>query len=194
MRTSAVLLLAMCFAGLLFPSLATAQEYPQMELFGGFSYARMGGMNLIGWDASGAWNLGYTLGIAVDVGRLNSSETQELAGYIYDVDQNVTTFMAGPRFTSRDPGKLAPFINLLLGVAHASAQYEIRSEGSIVESGTESNNGFSMLLGGGIDYKTRGPFSFRVLQLDYTGFRTQGYWTKGLRLSFGIALRLGSRQ
>ena len=194
MRTFAVPLHAICFLGILFPSLAAAQEYPQMELFGGFSYARMGGMNRIGWDASGAWNLGYVLGIAVDAGRLKGSQTQNYMGYTYDVDENVTTFMAGPRFTSRDPGNLAPFLNLLLGVAHASTKYEFRSEDTVVESGTDSNTGFSMLLGGGIDYKTRGPFSFRVLQLDYTGFRTQGYWTKGWRLSFGIALRIGSRQ
>jgi hypothetical protein len=185
-------LLPLFFLSVFLPFSASAQDYPKVELSGGFAYARMLQTNHIGWDALGAYNLSSVLGIAVDVSRLSSSSTQDFSPDIYKIKGHMTAIMAGPRFTSRDPGKLEPYLHLMMGAARDYSEIKLFSSGTQVYESAGSSTGFAMMLGGGVNMKARGPLSYRVFQLDYMGVRSQGYWTKGVRLSFGIALRIGS--
>jgi hypothetical protein len=177
---------------------ATAQDYPKYEFFGGYSYARMGGANWNGWLIQGARNLSPNLGIVLDASGPHNSISQEGNGVIFEQTQKAYAFMIGPQAAAHGPYKLTPFAHLLLGAAHVSYHYSETVDGASY-SGDDNDTEFAMALGGGIDFKWRGPISFRG-QMDYMGFRVAGgslstaYWNKGIRLSIGIAIRLGNIQ
>jgi hypothetical protein len=156
------------------PSLtAFAQEYPQYEFFGGFSYARMLGANWIGWDASGAKNLNNYVSIAAEASGLNSSFSPTVRQYM---------FLAGPQVKSRDTNsRVEPFLHLLLGAAHYS-------------TASDSLNAFALTLGGGFDYRiNKSSFALRLIQINYMGSRSSGVWMKGWRFSSGLSVRLGKK-
>ncbi|MBZ5496391.1 MAG: hypothetical protein LAP85_08310 [Acidobacteriia bacterium] len=179
------------------PFSAYAQEFPKYEFFGGGTFARLGGANWFGYDISGAKNLNRFLGIAVDVGRFDWSDTQKGSGLTWNQKRHIYTFWAGPRVTSRDAGKLAPFLHLMLGVARNHYSYR-ETLGTLVFADAMTDTRSAMMFGGGIDVRLKGPLAVRAIQADYTGLRMPGstfapaLWEKGLRLSFGLNLRLGS--
>ena len=114
-------------------------------------------------------------------------------------DQHIYTFLAGPQLTSRDKGKLAPYVHLLLGVGHYYSNGSLLSGNDLFSFDSSSANHFAMFIGGGIEYKLKGPFAFRG-QMDYGGIRFgasqlggTSSWMKGLRFSAGLALHLGSK-
>ncbi len=190
MRKSALILFSLCLTFL--ASSVWAQDTPSMELFGGFSYNRIYQTNNIGWSISGVKNLGEFLGIEVDLARFgNSDRVDYAANAYYKSKEHTYTIMAGPHIGSRGVGKLAPYIHLLLGAAMERGRYDFYQDGSLVDSSEGKYNNFIMLFGGGIDREWRGPVALRVIQIDYQGIRTQGYWFKGWRLSTGLVLRLG---
>jgi opacity protein-like surface antigen len=179
------------------PAAALAQEAPNFEVTGSLFYARLGGVNWTGAGLSGAKTMGPFWGIAVDVGRISNSQTQEISPtQTFSSENRLLTFMAGPRLTARGPGKLIPYVNLLFGVAHLSGESVQTVDGQVF-SDSGSSNHFSMLFGGGIDYKWRGPLSLRVAQIDYMGVRfpsstfSPSSWSKGWRLSVGLTLHVG---
>ena len=196
MRTSAWLLLVASVLFLIVSSFASAQEYPKYELFGGYAYSRLDGRNWHGWHVSGTRNLHHILGIIVEAGQLDASNTQSGGGLLFEEKRKTYTFMAGPQVTSRDAGPLAPFLHLLLGAAHN--KYQLSESVNNFSTGySASDTEFAMALGGGIDFKLKGPLAVRG-QLDYVGFRippaTAGslpFWNKGFRFSGGLSLRLG---
>jgi opacity protein-like surface antigen len=148
---------------------AQAQSAPSAELFGGYSYARVGAgsdhINFNGWNASISGNVGDWAGLVSD-----------FSGY-YKNGVDVHSFLFGPRFTRR--GVFSPFVHALLGGVRAS------------NGGSET--AFGMALGGGVDAKITDAVAFRVLQADYFHTRFAGDSQNNLRLSFGIVFRLGSR-
>ena len=96
----------------------------------------------------------------------------------------------------RGPGKLIPYVNLLFGFARRNSEY-VQTLGTDVYSDKLSSNHFSVLFGGGIDYKWRDSFLIRIAQIDYMGIRfpssafSYSSWSKGWRLSVGLTLHLG---
>jgi hypothetical protein len=200
---SAVLLLF--FVVLVYPFSAWAQDYPNVELFGAYSYTRMNGANWTGWYGTVAKNLNHMLGITAEVSSIANSQSQAMATYTSTADQHFYTFLAGPQLTSRDKGKLAPYLHLLLGVAHYYSDSALL--GPVPPGNTiglysfqsSSENHFAIYFGGGIEYKLRGPLALRG-QMDYGGVRFgsselggTSSWMKGFRLSAGLALHLGSK-
>jgi len=191
--------LLLFFVVLVYPFSAWAQDYPKVELFGGYSYSRMNGENWTGWYATGAKNLNHMLGITAELSSFANSQSQTLAPYISTIDQHLYTFLAGPQLTSRDKGKLAPYVHLLLGVGHFYTNGSLMSGSDLISFQSASGNHFAMFIGGGIEYKLKGPFALRG-QMDYGGVRFgasqlggASSWTKGWRFSTGVALHLGTK-
>jgi opacity protein-like surface antigen len=183
---------------LAFPAVLWAQETPKVELFGGYSFANasfISRVNVNGWNLSGTVNLNRWFGVTMDFGGLYGISTTTILPFVTtSFDGHVHTFLAGPQFSFRRE-KVTPFGHFLLGGARlagtATLSFPTPPPIPIVPGSVSvSNSGFSLAVGGGVDYKISQRFAWRV-QTDYlqTGF--SGGRQDNLRLSTGIVFRFG---
>jgi hypothetical protein len=176
---------------LLLPLPALAQEYPRVEVFGGYSYFRANpeGYNLNGWNASIAGNISNWFGIVGDVSGHYGAPSQ-FGFRIPGVDISSYTFLAGPKLAYRE-GRVTAFAHFLIGDARA---------GTGAFGLSTSDNALAAAIGGGIDFKLNDWLAVRAIQADYvmTRFRTAPEEfgperQNNARLSFGLVLQLGNR-
>ena len=126
---------------------AAAQDFPKVEIFGGYSLVKLGGSDINdlttgfeneaptglttsttkwlkkGFDASIAFNVTKSFGIEANflynrADLLKASGTEEGDSVDAKVKLSDFAFMAGPRFTIRKNDKVTPFAHALFGVNH----------------------------------------------------------------------------
>ena len=183
----------LCGAMLLFAGLASAQDSPKVEAFGGYSYLRVNpgfeapGENFNGGSGSVAYNFTPMLGVVADFGGYHWSQQ--------GVDATAVTYLFGPKVALRH-GPITPFAQALFGGAHLSGSdnnecdtVRIRPQGTIQECGSGSENAFSMAIGGGMDYEIKQGLSWRIIQGDYLLTRFFGDTQNNGRLSTGVVFR-----
>jgi hypothetical protein len=134
----AMLMLSFC-------TLAVAQELPQYEVFGGYSYLRPdGGSNDMtpnhGWNASVNVNLNEWIGVVLDgsghytrfsdVGTRNyivpGQEETPNPDFMSESETRTSSardhsFAAGLRFTVREVERVKPFYHAMFGVRHSAS-------------------------------------------------------------------------
>jgi hypothetical protein len=195
-------LLALCGSLILIPTPATCQIVRQLlpnEVSLDYTYLRSissgtgGSFNTNGASASAAWNLKPQLSFWKIKPRL--SLVADLGGYRFGsqyqgVDGRLTTYTAGPRMTLfKEAGQWTPFGQLLLGGGRVSGS----------TSGlTAAENGFVLIVGGGLTSRFRSYMDIRVIEVNYmmTRFvRVTG--TPGtqndIRASAGVVLHFGRK-
>jgi len=136
-----------------------------------YSYLRLGGsggINQNGVSGSVAYNPNRWLGIVGDFGGYHASP--------FGVSLNTYTYLFGPRLTLRNPSKINPFGQVLLGGSRITAG-----------SGGGSANQFAYSLGGGVDIGVLPHLAFRP-QVDYIGLETSGSRTNCTRVSAGFVV------
>jgi hypothetical protein len=136
-----------------------------------YSYFRLGGSNGInqnGASGSLAYNPNRWLGLVGDFGGYHASP----AG----VSFNTYTFLFGPRLTLRNPTKVNPFAQVLVGGAHLTAAGV---------AGSVTDLAFS--VGGGVDIGLLPHLALRP-QVDYVGIRDSGTTTNCTRVSVGFVV------
>src|SRR5574341_178321 len=151
------LLLALIAAAIL-SFTAMAQETPKTEIFGGYSYLRFRsegeGVNGNGFNFSVAGNFNKHVGLVAEVGRQSASESLNLRDLFSDptfpnttveAKARLVTYLFGPRFSARSD-KVTAFAHTLFGGARGSG--EATAAGI---SGSISDTGFALALGGGLD-------------------------------------------
>ncbi len=137
----------------------------------GYSYFRLGGsggLNQNGVSGSVTYNLHDWLGIVGDFGGYHASPG--------GVSLNTYTYLFGPRLTLRNPSKINPFGQVLLGGSRIT-----------VGSGGGSNSQLAYSLGGGVDIGLLPHLAFRP-QVDYVGLNTPGSHTNCTRVSAGFVV------
>src|SRR5437667_5831235 len=137
----------------------------------GYSYFRLGGsggINQNGVSGSVAYNPNRWLGIVGDFGGYHASP--------FGVSLNTYTYLFGPRLTLRNPSKINPFAQVLLGGSRITAG-----------SGGGSANQFAYSIGGGVDIGVLPHLAFRP-QVDYIGLETSGSRTNCTRVSAGFVV------
>jgi hypothetical protein len=135
----------------------------------GYSYFRLGGsggLNQNGVSGSVAYNLHSWLGIVGDFGGYHASPG--------GTSLNTYTYLFGPRLTLRNPTKINPFVQGLLGGSH-------------ITGGGGSSNQFAYSVGGGVDIGLLPHLAFRP-QVDYVGLATSGGHTNCTRVSAGFVV------
>jgi hypothetical protein len=139
-----------------------------------YSYFRLGGSNGVNQNGvSGSLALNHHwLGIVGDFGAYHATPS--------GVSLNTYSFLFGPRLTLRNPTKINPFVQGLVGGAHLTA-----GSGGISTATTP----FAFSLGGGVDIGIAPLLSLRP-QVDYVGLRESGQTTNCTRVSIGIVLHL----
>jgi opacity protein-like surface antigen len=164
--------LQLSLLALLFASPALAQQGPEWEFFGGYSFERSVVReyfkstptiytfreryeNLNGWEAS----------ITENINRWFGGTFQATGHYKTPVASGVTnhvrshSFMYGPRFSHRTRWA-TPYLHILVGVTNASV--------TVSPGPHASETGFTMGLGGGLDLNLGKNFSVRALQVQYS--------------------------
>ena len=185
--------LLVCGLFLLVSGVASAQDSPKIEAFGGYSYLRANaygsGYNFNGGSGSLDYNVTPWLGVVGDFGGYHWSQT--------DVDGTVVTYLFGPKLSYR-AGRWTPFAQTLFGGAHLSGSV---SEGPEVRPrpetsigfGSGSENSFAMALGGGLDFNATEHIGVRVIQAEYlyTDFGLGGGsdHQNNARISAGVVFR-----
>lgn len=129
------------------------------EVFGGYQFARFSDgiavkdLNGNGWDAGFAYYFSRWLGAKADFsGTYVTDDTS--SGLPFRVTNYTYTF--GPVISPRNRGRLAPFGQFLFGGYHETlAGYP------------NSDSGFAMLAGGGLDVHLRPNLSLRAAEVDW---------------------------
>jgi hypothetical protein len=161
----------------------TVRTAPLMELYGGFSFARVvsggSGSNLNGAMGSFGWSIKPWLQLVADT-SYNVVTTNGTKNVLYGNHY-------GPRYfhRSRNRWGITPFAEALFGGS--------RADTTITGSGgyTTSDNTFSIKVGGGLDIHPSRRWDIRLFDADYyrTSFGTNvhqnNYW-----ISTGVVLRL----
>jgi len=166
---------------------AQAQDYPKVEVFGGYSYfhSQAGtsftvGQSFNGASGSVAVNPNRWLGLAGDFGFYHSHPG--------DVSDNIFSYVFGPKIAYRSHEQFTPYFHALFGGAHVCAS--VRG-GSCASSG----NSFAFAVGGGLDLRLTQNIAARAVQAEYvrtdlTDFADNRH--NNVRISAGIVFRWGS--
>jgi len=192
---------------LLFSVSAMAQETPKSEVFGGYSYFHAdGGGSLHGWNGSVGINLNKWVGVVADVsGHYGSSSTRVSTAIIglpdlsveASADSNIHTFLAGPQLSYRKDKRLTPFGHALFGLARVHEKGTATTSGPVLGTTTftfnDTDTGFAMGLGGGLDVGITRSVALRLIQADYLMTRLNGDTQNNARISVGFVFRFGSR-
>jgi hypothetical protein len=178
------------------PIIASAQEAPDVEVFGGYSYFRQpdygifDDSNLHGWEVSGTKYFTRYFGIEADVsGHYGNLEERELDFippidpiFIPEVNASTFNYMIGPHVAA-DAGRARPFAHALIG--GTTERFSIDTFGS------NSDTSLSAAFGGGVDFRVSKSISIRAIQADYilTTFGPNNQ--NNLRLSTGVVFTFG---
>lgn len=173
---------AWVFCLLLFLAIsAVAQDYPRVEVFGGYSYVHSNfagtGLNFNGGSGSIAVNVTQVIGLVGDFGGYHNNTS--------GVSTNNFTYLFGPKFAYRGNERVTPYFHVLLGGIHASSSF-----GTV----SASSNAFALAIGGGLDAKVAPHIAIRVAQIDYLLTKLQDDKDdrqNNVRVSAGIVFRWG---
>jgi hypothetical protein len=141
----------------------------KVEVFGGYQYLHTGTITIDGqsepnssqgfngWDASLRGNLSKYLGVEGDFGGTYATINSNVEGFSTSVSDHVYTYTGGP-VVSAHMGLIKPFAHALFGGIRLSES----------ESGVSiSQNGFTMMIGGGVDAKINKMFAVRLIDADW---------------------------
>jgi hypothetical protein len=138
----------------------------------GYAYFHLGGgapgPNQNGITGSAAYYPHDWFGVVGDFGWYHSAPG--------GISLNTYTYMFGPRVILRNPTKINPFAQVLLG-------------GSRISAVGQSANQFAYSFGGGADIGILPRIALRP-QVDYVGLNTSGGQTKCARVSVTLVLHL----
>jgi outer membrane protein OmpA-like peptidoglycan-associated protein len=219
MKTNSSKIATAAFAACLLPALHLGAQSapaaglnsstPKVELFVGYSYLRAvptlaDGNRLVflnGGSTSIAYNFNRYLGVVGDFGGFNDSQFQATGvgnpPIAINSSGNVFTYMAGPRLSFRNQGRITPFAQALFGEIHASP---VTLEAGCMGAGCTplpAESSFVLTAGGGLDIRMSRHLALRLVQAEYlmTSFENRATAQSGtqndMRLSSGIVFRFG---
>ena len=151
------------------------------------SNAPVGGCGCFSLNGGSVWvgfNLTRSVGIVGEIASQHASGIDSTGA-----DLTLRSFLAGPRYTWTRARHFAPFVQMLLGGAHAGGTL---APGGSVLSG--SANAFAMTLGGGLDIGLTRHIGVRAFQADYylTHFDNgTNDHQNNLRIAAGVIFRFG---
>jgi hypothetical protein len=102
------------------------------------------------------------------------------------VSTHLYTFMGGPVVRIANKGRCQPFVHALFGEAHVVGAVSLAG---LAGSVTGSNNGFAVVLGGGLDIKVAPLIGIRPVQFDFLQTHVAGSSENNFRYSAGVVLR-----
>jgi opacity protein-like surface antigen len=186
-RLMIVMLLLACCASPVFGQSAK-EEYPKVEVFVGYSAigetgvtdeeADIGFATPHGFEASVTGNINKYFGIKgdfsfhpdTDRGRATftppcTTPPCPLVTQDFEFKTRLYNFLVGPEIKARNRTRITPFAHALFGIAHGKGILKTSGAGLNLNT-SESDTGFAMAFGGGLDIRATKRFGFRLL-MDY---------------------------
>jgi hypothetical protein len=144
-----------------------AQDYSKVEIFGGYQYTHVASdlstdATANGWDGNVTYNINKTVGVEGDFNGAYQTVSGAAAGLSGTFPFHYYTYAGGPVFAFPAGDKLRPFVHVLFGETHFTTS---ASASGITVSA--SVNGFTTLVGGGMDLKLSKHVSLRLVQADW---------------------------
>lgn len=175
-------------AAALFLISVTAQaqeEYPRLEIFGGYAYfnsdqfdQQRESLNVPAFIVSAAGNVTKNFGLVGEINGNYGDVTIPNPGPTREFATNTYLFLFGPRLTARRTGVNA-FGHVLLGGARTKVD----------TLGSETD--FAMAVGGGLDINASKDIGVRLFQADYVPIFASERTAHNFRISFGVVFRFG---
>ncbi len=148
-----------------------------------------GGCGCFSMNGVNAWaGFNFAPHFAV-VGEVGIEHASNIAGTSGDL--TLTSYLFGPRYTMHRQGRFHPFVQALVGGAHASG-----SEAPGTNGLSGSSNAFAAAVGGGLNFAFTERISFRLIQADYyfSDFKNgSNDHQNNLRIGAGIVFRFGRK-
>jgi len=145
--------------GFLFGSSAQAQERQIIDIGVTYSYARfypatsgIKNFSMNGGSGSLAVNFKSWLSGVADIGGYSRATPPPFGS------RTLSTYLFGPRVSINRHGRVTPFGQVLVGVAHSGSRY-------LTTGG--SQNPFAAAIGGGLDWGFRNHIRIRAAEVDY---------------------------
>ena len=206
-RIFVVTVIVVIFA-VLEPTRAAAQTTPAIEVAGGYGVLRDAELEetfLLGWFASGGWNVTDWLAIVGEVGGQHTRSDFEFSGTVIGERQlDVYTLLAGPRYLRRFP-RVIPFLHFLVGAARVKSDFEANDRffglvqldpflaDSLLRELLITQTKPALQVGGGVSFPVGARLSVR-LATDYRRvFDAFGRDLNQFRLSSGVVVGFGQR-
>ena len=163
-----------------------ADEVPKFEVSGDYSFAHFDPArnflkvkNLNGGGGAFTMNFGRFLGVKADFQGYGSSNftytlpsgvtlpngTVTTSPTVGTLQGNLFTYTFGP-VIKKHTGWFQPFGEVLLGAAHSNTYANI-FKNIYGASASNNNNGFAMVVGGGLDLRLSPKFTLRPIEADY---------------------------
>ena len=186
--------------GLISPALSYGQDHDDFEVFGGFSALHVGvegdflGNSTWGYGGVGelTWFVTEWFGIAGEVAYHQYSP--DIPPNIFvggNISVAQTTFLAGMRFRYKNSSRFVPSGRVMMGVGHASAAVRLTPRlgwGIPPFDFEESDNAFTVALGGSLDINVSDRIAIRAIQPDIL-ITNYGGSSADIRISTGLLVR-----
>jgi len=166
----------------------------KVDIFGGYQYLHNGDVTVNGTSQPGSSQSfnGWNVAPAFKFNKFLGVEADFSGGYgsTSGVSNHIYTYTGGPIVTLGLP-LIQPFAHALFGGAHLT---------SSVSGVSVSTNGYTLMVGGGVDAKLNRLLAFRVAQVDWFYYHFSGYsansvttpsfsGNNNVRISTGIVVR-----
>ena len=160
---------------------AAQNEFPRVELAGGYSYVNLNpqivsSQNFNGGGGAFVYNVSPLFGIKADFMGYGGGTgwTNWLRSHGYGASAsasgNAFTYMFGPQI-KKHSGKFQPFGEALFGAFHSNGYgtllYCVENGACGSKNAFGSNNGFAMEFGGGLDFALTNHVQIRPVEVDY---------------------------
>lgn len=159
---------------------AQSDEFPRVELAGGYSYVNLNpqivsSQNLNGGGGAFVYNFSPIFGLKADfmgyaVGTGWTTYLRDHYNYAGSASGNAFTYMFGPQI-KKHSGRFQPFGEGLFGSFHSNGYGTllrcIANNGCTGFNGNGNNNGFAMEFGGGLDIPLSSHVQIRPVEVDY---------------------------
>ncbi len=193
---------------------AAAQQPPFLEVFGGYSYFRLGedkysgltAASLNGWHAALKLNVRPRIGFVFEAsghyGEQRMAPTQFQPRETYSGDVRRHFVLLGPELRLYTKDRLTVNVRALIGAAYTNTlvlplKEPFRPPGGEQPLVTEFRIGESKplaaALGGSVDYRITDSLSWRLIQPDFVVTELGSHNVKALRVSTGLVFTLGGR-
>lgn len=171
-------------------------EYPILEIFGGYSYLSAdtaiededGDIDIS--DREGFHGAGFSFSVNLSrrfgfVGDFSyNARSISIPGIDGDVGLNALFFLFGPRVTARSD-RVTGFGHALIGGVRTTTDFS-----DFVPNAKISETSFALGLGGGVDIGVNDDISVRAFQVDYLPVRASGDWAHNLRFQVGLVFKI----
>lgn len=169
---------------MIIPLSILAQDYPQYNVFAGYSYLRTDAQNissnqtktsvdrshgnLNGWNGAFTYNFSEYLGVTADFagnyGTVNyhANDSDNEQAFKVPVDTRIHTFLFGPQVSAELTPKTRLFARVILGVGRIDQSVNLSGQ-----SFDTDDTGFATSIGAGVDFELSKHLSVRPLQVDY---------------------------